>query len=193
MKYLKNGFKHFITICKHKSAVWYFGRKIGIGWRTFFHDFSKFHPIEFFESIKYYTGTRSPIDLCKEVNGYSMAWNHHKGHNPHHYEYWVDNLDKGGIPIKIPDKYIKEMFCDFLAAGYTYSKGNCTFSDEYKWWINKTSNPIAMHKDNIKFFDSIFSYLSTRFKDNKLKDLNRSEWKLIRIQINQLLSIENCI
>ena len=122
-----------------------------------------------------------------------MAWNHHKGHNPHHYEYWVDNLDKGGIPIKIPDKYIKEMFCDFLAAGYTYSKGNCTFSDEYKWWINKTSNPIAMHKDNIKFFDSIFSYLQSYYGNRTLKDLNRAEWKLIRIQINQLLSIENCI
>ena len=187
MKYLKNGFKHFFTICKHKSAVWYFGRKLGIGWRTFFHDFSKFHPVEFFESVKYYTGTRSPIDLCKEVNGYSKAWNHHKGHNPHHYEYWVDNLDQGGIPLNIPAKYVKEMLCDFLAAGYTYSNGKCTFSDEYNWWLNKSANPIAMHAHTAAFFYSIFSYLSTYYSDRTLKSLTRVEWKLIKSRTDELL------
>lgn len=185
--YLKNGFKHFITICKHKSAVWYFGRKIGIGWRTFFHDLSKFHPTEFLESVKYYTGTRSPIDVCKEANGYSKAWMHHKGRNPHHYEYWVDNLDKGGIPIKIPAKYVKEMLCDFLAAGYTYSNGQYTFLDEGKWWMRKTSNPIAMHSDIIHFFDQIFSYLVVYYKDKKLNELSNKDWVMIRLRIDKLL------
>ena len=189
MNWLKKAIKHFVTICKHKSAVYYFGRKLGIGSRTFFHDLSKFHPTEFLESVTYYTGTLSPIDVCKELNGYSMAWNHHKGRNPHHYEYWVDNLDKGGIPIRIPNKYVKEMFCDFLAAGFTYSKGTCTFNDENKWWINKRSNPIAMHSDIITFFDSIFRYLLTNFGDRKLKSLTRMEWRSINIKINQLLNV----
>ena len=73
------------------------------------HDWSKFHPVEFFESVKYYQGISSPIPFCKLVNGVSYAWQHHKGHNPHHYEYWVDNLD-GGHPTYhlMPYEYVME-------------------------------------------------------------------------------------
>lgn len=187
MKYLKNGFKHFITICKHKSAVWYFGRKLGIGWRTFFHDFSKFHPIEFFESVKYYTGTRSPIDVCKEDKGYSLAWNHHRGRNPHHYEYWIDSLDNGGIPIDMPSKYKLEMLADYLAAGYTYSNGECTFEDEYGWWLNKTNKPLCMHKKTKSFITAVFIFLKEHFGNYKLKSLNNECWKIILDHIEILL------
>ena len=52
-------------------------------------DLSKFHPIEFFESIKYADGKCSPIIRCKADKGYSIAWLHHKSHNKHHLEYWI--------------------------------------------------------------------------------------------------------
>ena len=50
-----------------------------------------------------------------------MAWFHHRGNNPHHYEYWVDNFDnyynnEGLTLIKMPYKYVLEMLCDYLAA-----------------------------------------------------------------------------
>ena len=187
MKYLKNGFKHFITICKHKSAVWYFGKRLRIRWRAFFHDFSKFSPFEFFESVKYYNGVRSPIDVCKQINGYSKAWMHHKGRNTRHYEYWIDNLDNGGIPIDMPYKYKIELLCDYLAAGYTYSRGKCTFRDEYRWWLNKSSKPLLMHENTKKFLTETFQFLDTYFGDQTLKALDSLCWKIIQDQINLII------
>jgi hypothetical protein len=69
------------------------------------------------ESVKYYTGTRSPIDVCKEKNGYSKAWQHHKGRNTHHYEHWTDNYDSGTTYIQMPLKDAMEMICDYFGNG----------------------------------------------------------------------------
>ena len=161
IKNLKISFKHFKTICKHKNWVSYYGRIAGLSWwQIFTHDLSKFSYIEFSESVKYYTGNSSPIDNCKKINGYSMAWLHHKGRNPHHYEYWMDNFDKGTTPIRIPYKYAVEMICDSLAAGQTYSSNmNIKFSyaDELKFFINKFNNDCAMHP-----YDQKFIYLVLR-------------------------------
>ena len=50
-------FKHFKTICIHKYYVAKYCFKLKLYWRGITHDLSKFHPIEFFESVQYYTGT----------------------------------------------------------------------------------------------------------------------------------------
>ena len=91
---LSNFFLHLKKILVHKYWVFYFCCKAGIPWQGITHDLSKFSPVEFWESVKYYQGNRSPIDACKEENGYSMAWQHHKGRNPHHYEYWHSEPNK---------------------------------------------------------------------------------------------------
>jgi hypothetical protein len=80
--------KHFCLICRHKFYVFYWCCKVGIPFRGIVHDLSKFSPTEFWESVKYYSGTGSPINTSKKLNGYSKAWLHHKGRNKHHYEYW---------------------------------------------------------------------------------------------------------
>lgn len=90
---MMNKFKeHFKTVCNHKKYVFVNCLVAGMPVRGLLHDISKFSPTEFLESVKYYQGHRSPIDACKEVNGYSKAWMHHKGRNKHHYEYWQDIL-----------------------------------------------------------------------------------------------------
>lgn len=168
MSYIEKFFKHFWMICKHKYWVFYFACKCGIPIRGFFHDFSKFHPTEFFESVKYYTGTKSPIVSCKEDKGYSLAWLHHKGHNPHHYEYWVDNLDKGGIPLLIPFKYCVEMTCDWLAAGKAYQGKEFSYESELKWWNNKKKElQHSMDSRIIEFFEFVFNDLAYNKNLNK--------------------------
>lgn len=146
-------FKHLKTIVKHKMWVGYYCFKLGIPWRGIKHDLSKFSPIEFFESVKYYQGDRSPIDACKEANGWSKAWMHHKGRNDHHYEYWQDNFDNGGNPVMMPYECAVELLCDYLGAGRAYSGKNFTYEGEYIWWKNKSSKPIAMHPHMIAFID----------------------------------------
>ena len=75
--------KHFKTIVKHKYYVGKFCFKCGYYTRGILHDLSKFGFTEFFSSAKYFQGTSSPIDAEKKATGHSLAWQHHKGHNPH--------------------------------------------------------------------------------------------------------------
>ncbi len=119
--------RHFKTIFKHKIVVFKECKACGIWWQGLTHDLSKFGLTEFEESAKYFQGNRSPIEASKEVNGYSAAWLHHKGHNPHHWEYWTDFGENGEvIPIKIPFKYVVEMVCDWIGAGQVYEKEQWT-------------------------------------------------------------------
>lgn len=160
---LSNAAKHFKTVCKHKYYVGKYCFMAGIPWRGIKHDMSKFSPIEFFESVKYYQGTRSPIDACKEANGYSKAWLHHKGRNSHHYEYWQDNFDNGGTPLHMPFKDSVELVCDYLGAGKAYMGKKFSYPAEYEWWLHKIENrPIAMHPKTMYFVDTVLLALTTR-------------------------------
>lgn len=80
-------------------------------------------------------GDRSPIEAEKDAVGYSTAWMHHKGHNPHHWEYWVDFGENGEpIPARIPYKYVVEMMCDYVAAGMVYSKESWTPEEPLRYF-----------------------------------------------------------
>ena len=153
-------FGHLKTVIKHKYWVWYYMNKCGHGWRGLWHDMSKFSPTEFWESVKYYSGTRSPIDACKEDKGISMAWMHHKGRNPHHYEYYVDNMDNGGEARKMPYKYAVELICDYLGAGRAYMGKDFSYQAEYEWWRSKRRKPMLIHPATKKFIEIVLASLS---------------------------------
>ena len=115
--------KHINLVMHHKWLVFKLCCKVGLPWRGFMHDWSKFSPTEFWESVKYFDGHKSPITVCKKDKGYSEAWLHHKGRNKHHYEYWIDySVDPGEgiIGLKMPLQYVVEMFMDRIAASKTY-------------------------------------------------------------------------
>ena len=57
-----NTFRHFKKVCTHKHWVFYYCCKVGIPFQGLIHDLSKFSPTEFWESVKYYQGTSSPLD-----------------------------------------------------------------------------------------------------------------------------------
>jgi hypothetical protein len=142
---ITKAYKHFLKICKHKHYVRKYCWKVGLYRQGIMHDMSKFSPTEFFEGVKYYQGTDSPINACKADKGWSAAWMHHKGRNKHHYEYWQDNFDNGGEPILMPYKYVLEQLCDYLGAGRAYMGKDFTYQKEYEWWLNRSKNPMAMH------------------------------------------------
>lgn len=113
---------HFKTVTHHRHAVIRLCFRVGIGWQGLFHDLSKYSPQEFWIGAKYYQGNRSPNDRERELYGYSLAWMHHKGRNRHHFEYWTDFDPKTREykPVEMPLRYVKEMFCDRIAASQTY-------------------------------------------------------------------------
>ena len=125
--------KHLLTITKHKFVVMKYCFKCGIYKRGLLHDLSKYGITEFASSARYFQGNSSPIDAEKREKGYSLAWQHHKGHNPHHWEYWIDNIGTyKNTAIKIPYEYVVEMVCDWLGAGIVYSKQKVDENKPYK-------------------------------------------------------------
>lgn len=153
-------FGHLKTVMKHKHKVFILCCKAGIPWQGLTHDLSKFSITELSDSVKYWTGKRSPLAICKEKNGYSKAWLHHKGRNKHHYEYWYDNTAWNPTPI-IPYKYVAEMICDNLAAGLVY-RGN-SWSKEYQAGYWERTKDSALVNDKIKLlltavYDRIATY-----------------------------------
>lgn len=136
---MRNFIGHLKNIFTHKWWVFYYACKLGIPWQGITHDLSKFSWKELKESIKYYQGNKSPIPIAKNENGYSEAWQHHKGVNKHHYEYWIDNRDNLIVLIPIPYKYVLEMIADWLGAFRTY-RGYENLKEEYDWWIESKKN-----------------------------------------------------
>lgn len=133
---MKNFWKHFKTVCKHKYVVFKECRACGITRQGIIHDMSKFSPAEFITSAKYYQGTKSPIEAEKEDIGYSVAWLHHKGRNKHHWEWWTDYspVDGSIIANKIPVNYVIEMVCDWVGASKVYNGVNWTQADPLKYY-----------------------------------------------------------
>lgn len=122
MNYISNLFGHFNTITKHRHLVIKHCKKCGILWQGLRHDLSKYTPTEFLVGVRYYKGSKSPNEGEREAYGYSLAWIHHKGRNKHHFEYWCDydRVTKVMTPVKMPLPYVKEMFCDRVAASKVY-------------------------------------------------------------------------
>ena len=126
---LAHNFKgHLRTVNQHRKQVLIHCIKAGIPIRGLLHDLSKYSPTEFIPGVRYYQGDRSPNEKEREVDGYSKAWMHHKGRNRHHFEYWTDysTVTKRLEPVKMPDVFIFEMFCDRVAASKIYNKERYT-------------------------------------------------------------------
>lgn len=149
-------FKHLKLITKHRHQVFKLCCKCGLFWQGLVHDLSKFSRVEFWESVKYYTGHHSPIAECRDQNGYSNAWIHHKNRNKHHIEYWYDRENK--IQMNIPYKYAVECICDKIAATKCYKgkeyKPEMVLNHWLKWGSQAQTN------DNMKaFFEKVFTDL----------------------------------
>ena len=116
-------FAHFCTITKHKKLVLKECFRVGLYKQGLLHDMSKYSWTEFRVGCRYYQGTRSPNNAEREEKGYSSAWLHHKGRNKHHYEYWIDYSLEGPnllAGMKMPVRYVVEMFLDRIAASKVY-------------------------------------------------------------------------
>lgn len=132
----ENAIAHFKTITKHRHQVIKHCFRAGIGFQGLFHDLSKYLPEEFIVGAMHYQGDRSPNEGEREDYGFSKAWMHHKGRNKHHFEYWTDYNPQTRLmsPVRMPRKYVVEMFCDRVAAGKIYKKEKYTDSSPLEYF-----------------------------------------------------------
>ena len=151
---ISNIFKHTFLVIRHKWRVFINCVKCGLIWRGIVHDLSKFSPTEFFESVKYYQGNRSPIGVCRRENGYSKAWLHHKGRNKHHIEYWIDPECPTQPPM--PYKYAVECVCDKLAATRVYAGKNYSPDLPMKHW-KRYGCLVHGNPKTMQFIETVFT------------------------------------
>lgn len=126
---------HLSTINAHKRLVTALCFRCGLYKQGILHDLSKYTPVELKTGFRYYQGFRSPINAQKEDIGYSASWLHHKGRNPHHWEYWLDNGPHGIQAVAMPFNYVVEMFCDRVAASMVYEKEHYTDSSALHYYL----------------------------------------------------------
>lgn len=139
---------HFKTVTRHRTAVMLHCFRAGIPFRGLVHDLSKFSPTEFIPGALYYEqGKRSPNEHEREIKGYSDAWIHHKGRNPHHWEYWYDvnPVTHRYEPVPMPADALKESFCDRVAASKIYRGKDYKDGDALAYFESKRKMESRMH------------------------------------------------
>ncbi|MBC5687611.1 catalase [Mediterraneibacter sp. NSJ-55] len=154
--------QHFCTITRHKILVMKECFQVGLYRQGLLHDLSKYSWTEFKIGCKFYQGSRSPNNAEREAIGYSSAWLHHKGRNKHHYEYWIDyGLDgeKGMIGMKMPVKYVVEMFLDRIAACKVYKGEEYTDRSPLEYYL-KGKGEYLMHPDTQALLEKLLRMLA---------------------------------
>ena len=155
--------KHLQTVNEHRRLVREGCFAVGLYAQGIVHDLSKYMPSEFLSGVRYYQGYRSPNNAEREAKGYSAAWLHHKGRNKHHYEYWVDYSASegiGAVPIRMPERYLVEMFMDRIAASKTYNKGHYTNDMPLAYYL-KGKKIIVMHKESKRELEFLLRMLAS--------------------------------
>lgn len=182
--------RHFATVVIHKTYVFLYCSYAGRPFRGFMHDWSKFSPTEFLSSVKYFSGRGSPVGLEREIQGYSLAWLHHKGRNKHHFEYWQDVVDERGrlcseenviYPLPMPFPYALEMICDTIAASRAYNGRKFSYELVMQWWVNYHRHPINMHPRTKRFAQEMYEQL---LRDGNCRVLRRAREVYDRAQID---------
>lgn len=169
-------YRHLKTINRHKRMVMKNCFRCGLYMQGLLHDLSKYSWTEFSVGAKYYQGTRSPNDAEREAIGYSSAWLHHKGRNKHHLEYWIDySADKSNrqlVGMKMPVKYVVEMFCDRVAASKNYNGDKYTDSYPLEYYRRGRSRDM-LHPESAKLLESLLVMLAEKGEDRTFDHIRR--------------------
>lgn len=80
---------------------------------------------------------------------FDLAWLHHQKLNPHHWQYWLLPRDDGSMqPLEIPEKYVKEMICDWWGASMAY--GN---KGRNRDWYEANKDNMALHPETREYVE----------------------------------------
>lgn len=109
-------------VLAHKWHVYRAGRALGVGrWQLIVHDLSKFGRAEWGPYVAYEPYHGRPDAAPPAVKAaFDAAWRHHWQANPHHWVHWCDPIfvdDPAGEPLRMPDRYVREMVADWVALG----------------------------------------------------------------------------
>ena len=185
---------HFSTITRHKLMVTFTCFRVGLIRQGLLHDLSKYSPREFIPGVRYYQGgKRSPINREKEVRGQSEGWLHHKGRNPHHFEYWIDYAPdprKGLVGMKMEKRFVAEMAIDRICASRNYQKDKYTSRSAWDYYY-RSRDYLIMHPDSrflleyllkmtaVKGEEYTYRYMRRKLLKNRCGDYTVKDGRLV--------------
>ena len=114
------------------------------------HDLSKLSEAEFVQYRKVFYPVKG------EPEGYDMseAWEHHKSHNPHHWENWTTIKPRSDADWKV---HCVHMIIDWMAMGYR-------FGDTAQDYYEKNKEKILIPSHAVDFIYEIFDRLKEDVK-----------------------------
>lgn len=136
--------------------------RVGLYKQGLLHDLSKYTPTEFLVGCKYFRGDISPNNIERKEKGYSSAWLHHKGRNKHHMEYWIDygvGEQRGITGMKMPLKYVVEMFIDRMSASKNYLREKYTDQSALEYYEHGKEYHI-LHNDTRALLEQLLHMLA---------------------------------
>ncbi|KKW13327.1 MAG: hypothetical protein UY48_C0002G0018 [Candidatus Gottesmanbacteria bacterium GW2011_GWB1_49_7] len=153
---MKAHWKYLQYVLRHKWFVFLEACRLGIPWRGFWHDWSKFLPSEWFAYVEYfYTNRRQTewFDLYSKYGAaelapygetvqdhFDLAWLFHQKRNPHHWQFWVLRKDDGNTRVLfMPGKYAREMVADWCGMGRAVGK------PDTRTWYQENQGKILLH------------------------------------------------
>lgn len=132
-------------VIRHKRLILKLAPRWGVPfWQALIHDWTRFLPSEFLPSANYFFGTfqRGTIWRRGEYPAYDAARDLHEARNPHHAPYWHGR--------EIPERYVREMLCDWDAAGR--AKGN-----PIEPWYAVNRSRLGLHPATLAVIDAMLT------------------------------------
>lgn len=147
--------KYIWYLIRHK---YYVGKECWANklyWQAIFHDFSKIYPGEFIPYARFFY-----TDKYKNHSAFGLAWLYHQHRNRHHWQYWLLKEDEGAtVPMEMPEKYVKEMLCDWYGAGKAQGF-HSPKEDKYletRNWYNINKHKMILHENTRKYIEDKLS------------------------------------
>jgi hypothetical protein len=147
----------------HKYYVVVASRLVGVPLlQALLHDLSKFSPAEW---SGYATSFFNPDGTRRKGKGtaaFDLAWLHHQKRNLHHHQAWTLVKDHGTtLPLSMPERYVREMVADWIAAGAAQGHG-IDMNEVVAWW-KKNRTGMNLHPDTYSLVEIILSDVSCHY------------------------------
>lgn len=118
------------------------------------HDKSKFSTDEFWPYAMRFFPINSVNPKSKDIeDGFQLAWLHHVHNNPHHPAHWT-LVEDGEIKIfDMPDIYIIEMLCDWMAMSKYFN------STTLEYWQSESAQKLPMSPNTRAKVNTFMEYM----------------------------------
>ena len=118
------------------------------------------------------------MELCFKLGLYKQGILHDMSkycRNKHHLEYWIEyslDGDHSMTGMKMPLKYVVEMFCDRVAASKNYRGEEYRDSDPYEYYM-KSKDHLLIHPDTARLLESMLLYLKKNGEEKTLRYIRK--------------------